>query len=59
MAHVSRVLGHSSIQITVDVYSHVLKTATGPGVDLLNTIAPAGPACSLSAPCESKKAVTR
>lgn len=54
--YVSRQLGHSSIQITHDIYGHLMQTPKDAGVNRLNTIAPS---CSPTAPTAKKKAIIR
>jgi integrase len=45
--YVKEMLGHSSIQITVDIYGHWIKTEKKTGVNRLDTTTPK---CTLSAP---------
>lgn len=49
--YVKEMLGHSSIQITVDIYGHWIPTKKEAGVNRLDT---AAPACTLSAPRPQK-----
>lgn len=49
--YVKEMLGHSSIQITVDIYGHWIQTKKEAGVNRLDT---AAPACTLSAPRPQK-----
>jgi len=53
--YVKEQLGHSSIQMTVDIYGHLIP---GSNRDAVNSLDEDAPACTPSAPCKNEKAIT-
>jgi len=53
--YVKEQLGHSSIQMTVDIYGHLIPSSNRDAVNSLDDVAPT---CTLSAPCKNEKAIT-
>ncbi len=53
--YVKEQLGHSSIQMTVDIYGHLIPSGNR---DAVNSLDDPTPICTLSAPCENEKAAT-
>ena len=58
LAYVQQQLGHSSVQVTVDVYGHLIPGANRAAVDRLDAQPPRNPAATSANPSRTRKALS-